>query len=366
MNIEELAKKKLQYTKEFKPEIKSIDEKNGTVTVYTNVAIKDRQGDLIEPKEFNLDNYKKNPVFLADHRYTIDHVLGKSVDAGVDDKGLWQTFKYFTDYEGTAGDLARWAFYLAQNGIAAFSIGFIPHGQEYDSKLKANLLKDVEILETSQVVVPANQDAVLQYAKSYTGKLPDEVQEITGKNDDEPQEKAVVPYKDLGIADVATKWDAAKEVAAADVKQLKQMCAWYDEKNPDVKSSYKLPHHRASDLKAVWKGVVAAMSALNGGRGGVDIPAGDRKAVYNHLVKHYEQFGMTPPDLKSDDEIAVLKRIQAIEDKAKEHEEMLARIERFMQDQIEINKRLSSSSTIVEKETEDIWKEVIEKIKKGE
>jgi len=28
----------------------------------------------------------------------------------------------------------------------------------------------------------------------------------------------------------------------------------------------------------------------------VDIPEEDRKAVYNHLAKHYEEFDKTPPD----------------------------------------------------------------------
>ena len=344
-----------RYTKEYKPIIKDIDADNSELTVYTNVAIEDRDGEIIEPKEFNLENYKKNPVFLADHRYSVENIIGKCVDVGTDDKGLWQRLKYFTDYDGARGDLAKWAFYLAKKGIAAFSIGFIPHKTAIDPKTGVRKLQDVELLEVSQVAVPANQDAVLSYAKSYDGKLPEQVKELI--------DKAAIPYKDEGIADENTKWDAAKEVAAADVAKLKRMCAWYDSENPDVKSSYKLPHHRASDLKAIWQGVAAAMAALNGGRGGVDIPEKDRKAVYNHLVKHYKQFDKEPPDLKSIEEIEKEKRLEDIENRLKQLEEITAMLEKKAKDQIEINKRLSTNSVIAEKKVDDVWEEVINKLK---
>ncbi len=69
--------------------------------------------------------------------------------------------------------------------------------------------------------------------------------------------KGAVPYKDHGMADPETAWDGPAEVKACgdDMDKLKAICAWFDSEDPDVKSSYKLPHHRASDLKAVWKGV---------------------------------------------------------------------------------------------------------------
>jgi hypothetical protein len=38
------------------------------------------------------------------------------------------------------------------------------------------------------------------------------------------------------------------------------------------------------------------MAALKGARGGVDIPAEDKQAVYNHLRRHYEEFGKEAPE----------------------------------------------------------------------
>ncbi len=92
---------------------------------------------------------------------------------------------------------------------------------------------------------------------------------------------------------VAKGWDAVAEAHA-----------WYDDAAgdsdpPQLKSAYKMPHHEliGGQLKVVWHGVVHAMQVLNGARGGVDIPAGDRRKVYEHLVAHYEQFDEEPPDL---------------------------------------------------------------------
>ena len=36
------------------------------------------------------------------------------------------------------------------------------------------------------------------------------------------------------------------------------------------------------------------MNVLAGGRGGVDIPEKDKRAVWRHLARHYEQFDEAP------------------------------------------------------------------------
>ncbi|HXF37542.1 MAG TPA: hypothetical protein VNO17_10230 [Actinomycetota bacterium] len=79
--------------------------------------------------------------------------------------------------------------------------------------------------------------------------------------------------------------------------------AWYDpEADPEhdpprEKGAYKLPHHELIDgeLRVVWAGVRSAMQVLQGARGGVDLPEGDREAVYEHLAEHYRQFDREPP-----------------------------------------------------------------------
>jgi hypothetical protein len=81
---------------------------------------------------------------------------------------------------------------------------------------------------------------------------------------------------------------------------------WYDDAADDEhdpphrKGAYKLPHHVLVDgrLEVVWSGVTAAMTVVNGARGGVDIPEADRKQVYEHLARHYEEFDEEPPPMQ--------------------------------------------------------------------
>ena len=156
--LESLKSKDLKY-KTIPIDVKNVDEEKHTITVYTSLKNKDRAGEVVDPKEFDFTNYNKHKIFLANHWYMIENVIGKELERGVDDKGLWQTFEYFTDYEGTQGELAKWAWYLATKGVGAFSIGYSFKNSEYNKEEKATYLKDIELYEVSQVAIPCNQEA---------------------------------------------------------------------------------------------------------------------------------------------------------------------------------------------------------------
>lgn len=112
-------------------------------------------------------------------------------------------------------------------------------------------------------------------------------------------QKGALPFKDTPLAPKDETWDGGAEVKAATVDDLKIMCAYVDPDNADIKTGYKLPHHKADgDHAVVWRGVANAMARLNQ----TQMPDSDKKAVYNHLAKHYKQFDETPPDLKSFDD----------------------------------------------------------------
>lgn len=99
-----------------------------------------------------------------------------------------------------------------------------------------------------------------------------------------------------------TSWDASREIRNAEVSDLLVMSTWRQDKPRDelTKSDFKLPHHVASGQHAVnFRGTTAAIAALNGARGGVDIPDNDRRPVWNHLARHIRSdFDEEPPELR--------------------------------------------------------------------
>jgi HK97 family phage major capsid protein len=106
-------------------------------------------------------------------------------------------------------------------------------------------------------------------------------------------------------------WSASKAEKAirsdAGAATLRKEYAWVDpDGDPDTKGAYKFPHHFVSDDGTVGaassKACSAGIAALNGGRGGADIPDADRQAIYNHLAHHLKDADLEPPKLNSFDE----------------------------------------------------------------
>lgn len=111
--------------------------------------------------------------------------------------------------------------------------------------------------------------------------------------------------------DTEVSWDSS-----AAIKRVKD---WSSDDNGDIdfakyrkaffwvgedgekQGDYKLPFADVVDdeLVAIWRGVAAAMGALMGARGGVDIPDDEKQAVYSAISKYYKKFGMEPPEMKS-------------------------------------------------------------------
>ncbi|NVM21294.1 MAG: HK97 family phage prohead protease [Desulfobacterales bacterium] len=115
---------------------------------------------------------------------------------------------------------------------------------------------------------------------------------------EENETKGVIPFRETAKAPEGEKWDGPREIREAEVSDLKIMCCWFDSEKPDIKGSYKLPHHKAKGHAVVWRAVAQCMAILFGARGGVDVPSGDRKGIYNHLVKEYKRFDKEPPEFR--------------------------------------------------------------------
>lgn len=175
--------------------------------------------------------------------------------------------------------------------LTALSIGGWIRNYHFENGHR--VIDDLRLVEISVVDVPANPEAVII---EYKGIVPTHT--IKYSKDEEASWDADAAEKRI------RRWassDGSGDKDKIDWKKYAQAFAWYDDKDPENFGSYKLPHHDVKDGKfvVVWRGVAAAMAALLGARGGVRIPESDRKKVYNHLAKHYREFGKEPPEYKS-------------------------------------------------------------------
>jgi len=292
-------------------EIKDVNEEERTFWAVASTGIKDRDGDIIEPAGWKLKNFKKNPVILWAHEYK-GLPIANAVEIKTENDRLMFKPKFI------AGEIypfaeTLWQMYKNRH-LRTFSVGFMPlkfedleDDEGKDEKdpdstkgmFRGTRYTSQELLEISGCPVPSNVDAMAQrafghvIAKSFGLIEPDQ---------DPEHYKGAIPFKATGKDPDDAAWDVGKEVKEAEVADLKIMCTWVNSEEPDIKTSYKLPHHRAKGYNAVWRAVAAAMAALLGARGGVRIPAEDRKGVYNHLAKHYKQFDKEPPEFKEYDE----------------------------------------------------------------
>ena len=149
--------------------LKQVDETNHTLTVYVSTSDVDRDKEMIMPTAWKLESYKKNPVIINSHNYSdVMNVIGKAIDMGIDSRGLWLTIQYILDKDEKGNFLnpaSAWAYALVLNGMSSFSVGFIENKSVAGEGGVKKVYTDVELLEVSQVCVPANPEAVQGEAK---------------------------------------------------------------------------------------------------------------------------------------------------------------------------------------------------------
>lgn len=151
--------------KYFESVVKSIDEGTYTITAVVSTKKVDRHGDVVEPEAFRkrMKTFKDHPVLLSSHDYwSLRSQIGEVAQLTITDDGLEAKMKYYVNQGNAEAD---WAWVLAKNQIASFSIGFIGHEKEAIKDKEHGytvgyLFKDVELLEISQVLIPANKDAL--------------------------------------------------------------------------------------------------------------------------------------------------------------------------------------------------------------
>jgi uncharacterized protein len=149
----------------FITDIKSINENKLIVNnVVGSDDSLDRHGDRINPKGWDLENFKKNPVIMLNHNYE-QFPIGKAINVKRKNNQLIFDVQFSKTLE-----VARQAFNLVKEGIMrAWSVGFMP--LEFSKAGSDYTIDKMELLELSLVGIPANPNALNNSQKSLISKF---------------------------------------------------------------------------------------------------------------------------------------------------------------------------------------------------
>lgn len=139
-----------------------------SVAVATDASI-DRDGEIVDPKGLDTQNFERNPVLLWAHDYR-QEPIGKVLEIRKEgDRVLFQP-----QLAIDISPRAKMYFEMIKAGIlSAFSIGFIPKewsDRDNGSGGKNRVFTKSELLEISLVPVPANPNALV-LARSFASKM---------------------------------------------------------------------------------------------------------------------------------------------------------------------------------------------------
>lgn len=153
------------------------DEKKPVITFTASDETLDRYDEIIQADGWELENYRRNPVFQNSHHYgDVMFTLGKALTTEVRGNALVQEIEFAVDIN----PIAKLAFELYRGGfLNAVSVGFIPlewqEGGGAD-KFRRRFVKQ-ELLELSAVSIPANPNA-LQHAVKAGAVEPVDLREL--------------------------------------------------------------------------------------------------------------------------------------------------------------------------------------------
>lgn len=175
---------------------------------------------------------------------------------------------------------------LKNGSLDGLSIGFCVRDYEIDSNNSVRIIKEADLMEVSIVTFPMNQSAAIHSIK------------------------AAVSYQGLPIADSDLEWDSTAAVKRirdftksleAPSRDYRKAFLWFDNDAADSFGGYKMPIADVIDGKLVVipRAVFAAAAAINGARGGIDIPEADIAAVKRTIERYYDDMDRDSPFVKA-------------------------------------------------------------------
>jgi len=188
---------------------------------------------------------------------------------------------------------------IARGDVDQMSFAFDVIREEWNMEVDPpeRVIREVRLWDVSVVTFPAYKETTvhvrmddrIQRELEARGVVPTDVSRETAPED--------TPWERPNLSDFTDKpWD---ELTESEKRRIAGHFAWAASMPPETYGDLKLPHHDPGTGAVVWRAVAAAMAALLGARGGVDIPSADRRRVYEHLASHYRQFDREPPEFSA-------------------------------------------------------------------
>lgn len=190
------------------------------ITIIASDETLDRYGEVVPLDAWDLRNYKKNPVLLVDHNYSMSAIVGRAKNLKVGEK----EFTFEPEFHNIT-QLATEVQKMVEEGFApAVSVGFIPHGPAKDGGKGTN-----ELLEISFVAVPANPSALVLQNALKAVKADEETEikswvEVQNKSEDDDTEEKEDGEDKGGETETKTKEELTATVAelTTQVAELKE------------------------------------------------------------------------------------------------------------------------------------------------
>ncbi len=269
-------------------EVKAEGSEPGTFTaLVSRFGNVDEAGDRVMPGSFTpaLERHGL-PAVYWNHAWVFPGPIGESLDAAEEERGLRVKARLWIDEDPFVRRIHRG---MLAGQVREFSFAYTVADSrevEEDGKTVREILAFDRVYEWGPVTAGMNPETELLEVAGLLVPI--------GR-------KAAAPSHSTPVVDDA--WDGGRAVREAEMPDDLAIFAWVDEERRDAKSAHKLPHHWPAAVDgrrpAVIAGFRAAMGALLGARGGVDIPAGDRRGVWEHLARHYRDADLEPPELRA-------------------------------------------------------------------
>lgn len=186
-NLEQLVKDKLATLNDNMKDVITTDNADNSFDVIATTEDVDRDWEIIKVDGWQVDNWLKNPVVLANHWYTVENIVWKLTEFYKDSEWRMRLKWVFSNNE-------MWQMVKElYNGwfLKAVSVWFIVKQRNETDRL---IIEKAELLEVSFVAVPCNPEAISMdwklFEKWVKAWLLKEVKEI--KEEENKEEEKIV------------------------------------------------------------------------------------------------------------------------------------------------------------------------------